>query len=109
MPLGYYSAPAAGAEMIDGDGYNGQGGFALFEEMVMGHIIRIQSEEQYASALRVLDVVPGTFHASGPSSAPVLVVDDEQYTALLKAGVIGANGKEGKGRGTKASAKKVGS
>ena len=73
----------------------------------MGHIIRIQTEEQYTSALRVLDVVPGTFHASGPSSAPVLVVGDAQYDALVKAGVIAVNGKEGKGRGKKTSVKKA--
>ena len=73
----------------------------------MEHIIKLQSEQQYTSALRVLDVVPGTFHASGPSSAPVLVVGDTHYEALVKAGVITANGKEGKGRGEKASVKQT--
>jgi hypothetical protein len=73
----------------------------------MGHVVRLQSREQYTAALRVLDVVPGTFHASGPSSAPVLVVGDAQYEALVKEGVIAANGKEVKTRGKKASGKKA--
>jgi hypothetical protein len=73
----------------------------------MGHVVRIQSREQYTAALRILDVVPGTFHASGPSSAPVLVVGDLQYDALVNAGVISANGKKEGTRGKKASSKKA--
>jgi hypothetical protein len=66
----------------------------------MGHVVKIQSREQYIAALRILDFVPGTFHASGPSSAPVLVMDDAQYEALVNAGVIATNG-EVKVRGKK--------
>jgi hypothetical protein len=72
----------------------------------MGHAIRIQTREQYIAALEVLDFMKGTFVARGPSSAPVLFVTDEQYQALVKAGVISVNGKEGNARGKKAIAKK---
>ena len=72
----------------------------------MGHVVKILSREQYIAALRVLDVVPGTFHASGPSSSPTLVLGDTQYHALVEAGIIAANGKEGNARGKKANAKK---
>jgi hypothetical protein len=75
--------------------------------MEMGHIVRIQSREQYIAALNVLDYVEGTFHARGPSSAPVLFVADNQFSALVKAGVISANGKEVMPRGKKTTAKKV--
>lgn len=73
----------------------------------MGHIVRIQSREQYIAALNVLDYVEGTFHARGPSSAPVLYVTDDQFEALVEAGVLSANGKEGKPHGKRTPAKKV--
>ena len=73
----------------------------------MGHVVRLQSREQYTAALRILDVVPGTFHASGPSSAPILVLGDTQYEALVNAGVVAANGKEVKENGKKTRAKKA--
>ena len=73
----------------------------------MGHMIRIQSREQYMAAHRVLDKLPGMWHARGPVEAPVLLVLDSHYKALVKAGVVSPNGKEGKARGKKAAAKKA--
>ncbi len=73
----------------------------------MGHVIRIQSRDQYKAALRVLDTLPGTFHSRGPTESALLFVTDEHYQALIKAGVIQANGIEGNGRGKKGVAKKV--
>jgi len=71
----------------------------------MGHAIRIQSREQYIQALRVLDKVGGTWQGIGPSSDPVLLLTEAQYTALIEAGVIPSNGKEGKASATKAAKK----
>lgn len=73
----------------------------------MGHAVHIHSREQYIEALRVLNNVEGTWQGIGPSSAPVLLLTDAQYTALLKAGVVSANDKEVKTRGKKAPAKKT--
>ena len=75
--------------------------------MEMGHAVRIQSKEQYIRALRVLDKLPGTWQGIGPSSAPVLLLTDLHYNALVEAGVVGANDKEVKRRGKKATAKKT--
>lgn len=72
----------------------------------MGHIVRIQDREQFLNALEVLNYVPGTWHARGTPEAPILLLTDAHYQALLKAGVISANGKEDKNRGKKATAKK---
>jgi hypothetical protein len=74
--------------------------------MEMGHAVRIHSREQYIRALRVLNNVAGTWQGIGPSSAPVLLLTDPQYQALVEAGVVSANDKEVKGRGKKAPAKK---
>jgi hypothetical protein len=73
----------------------------------MGHAVHIQSREQYIAALGVLDHMEGMWHGRGPSSAPVLIVTDKQYNALVKAGVVEANGKEGKTRGKKATARQA--
>ena len=73
----------------------------------MGHAVRIQSPEQYIAALGVLDYVEGTWRGVGPSSAPVLLLTDKQYNALVKAGVVTPNGEEVKARGKKATAKKT--
>ena len=73
----------------------------------MGHIVRIQSREQLIAAIGVLDKVKGTWHGVGPSSAPRLLLTDEQYNALVEAGVVAANDKEVKGRGKKATPKKT--
>ena len=73
----------------------------------MGHTVHIQSREQYIAALDVLDNVDGTWRGIGPSSAPVLLLTDKQYKALVAAGVVTPNGKEVKGRGKKATAKKT--
>jgi hypothetical protein len=72
----------------------------------MGHAVHIQSREQYSDALRVLDTVAGTWQGIGPSSAPVLLLTDAQYKALVDAGVVSSNDKEVKPRGKKATAKK---
>ena len=61
------------------------------------------------AALEVLNFVEGMWHARGPSSAPVLLLTDKQFNALVAAGVVSADGKEGeevKARGKKATGKK---
>jgi len=73
----------------------------------MGHIIRIQSDEQYTDVIRVLNELPGMWHARGPEEAPVLLVLDSHYEALVKAGVVSPNGKKGKSNGKKANGKKA--
>ena len=55
---------------------------------------------------QVLDKLPGTFQIVGTSDAPVFLLNEAQYQALVKAGVIAANGKEVKSRGKKAPPKK---
>jgi hypothetical protein len=75
--------------------------------MKMGHKVHIQSKEQHIEALRVLDNIKGTWLGIGPSSAPVMVVTDEQFNALVAAGVVAADGKGVKARGKKATAKKT--
>jgi hypothetical protein len=72
----------------------------------MGHIVRIQSREQMIAAIGVLDEMPGMWHGRGTPEAPVLLVTEAHYKALVKAGVVPANGTEGKARGKKATAKK---
>jgi hypothetical protein len=76
-------------------------------ETAMAHAIPIQSREQYLQAMRVLDKVGGTWQGVGPSSAPVLLLTDAQYNALLEAGVVTAHDKEVNTRGKKANAKKT--
>ena len=71
----------------------------------MGHIVRIQSREQFVAALRVLDTLPGTWHSRGPAETPLLLVHDAQYKALVDAGVVTTNGKTGTSRGKKATPK----
>jgi hypothetical protein len=82
-------------------------GTAPLKEMKMGHIIRIQNREQLIAAIGVLDELPGMWHARGTPEAPILLVTDAQYKALVNAGVAPANGKEGKTRDKKATAKKA--
>jgi hypothetical protein len=82
-------------------------GPAISKDMKMGHKVRIHSKEQHIAALRVLDCMKGTWLGIGPSSAPVLVVTDEQYSALVEAGVVPANGKEVQARGKKATPRKA--
>ena len=72
----------------------------------MAHKVHIQSKEQHLAALRVLDRVKGTWLGIGSSADPVLVVTDDQFHALVAAGVVSANGKEVKARAAK-SAKKT--
>ncbi len=73
----------------------------------MGHKVRIQCEEQHIAAIRVLDSTKGTWLGIGPSSAPVLVVTNEQFNALVEAGVVPPNGKEVNASGKKATAKRA--
>jgi cell division GTPase FtsZ len=73
----------------------------------MGHAVHIQSREQHIAALKVLDRVKGMWTGVGTSSDPVLLLSDRQFKALVKAGVIQPNGKEGKARGKKAKARKT--
>ena len=73
----------------------------------MGHAVHIHSREQYIQAVRVLDKVGGTWQGIGTSSAPVLLLTEAQFNALVEAGVVQANDKEVKARGKKATAKKT--
>ena len=73
----------------------------------MGHAVRIQSREQMLAAIRVLNNVEGTWRGVGTSDAPVFLLTDKQYNALVEAGVVQANGKEAKARGKKAAVKKT--
>ena len=57
----------------------------------MGHVVHIHSQQQYIEALRVLDKVAGTWQGVGPSSAPVLLLTDAQFNALVAAGVVPSN------------------
>jgi hypothetical protein len=75
----------------------------------MGHIVHIQNRQQFIEALGVLNEMPGMWHARGNPSKPVLLVTDTHFKALVKAGVVSANGEEGKAGGKKASAKKTNS
>jgi hypothetical protein len=76
------------------------------KELAMGHAVRIQSDEQYIAALRVLNNVSGTWRGVGPSSDPVLLLTDDQYNALVEAGVVSTNGKKVKPCGKKGPAKR---
>ena len=73
----------------------------------MGHVVHIRSREQHIQVIRVLDKMPGTCQVIGTSEAPVYLVTDAQYKALVKAGAVPANDKEVKRRGKKAPAKKA--
>ena len=73
----------------------------------MGHIIRIQNRDHFVEVLKVLNKLPGMWHSRGPAETPILLVLDSHYKALVKAGVVSPNGKEGKARGKKATAKKA--
>jgi hypothetical protein len=73
----------------------------------MAHAVRIQSKEQYIAAIRVLNQVPGTWHGVGPSSAPVLLLTEPQFRALVAAGVVPTNGKQVSARGKKAPTRKA--
>lgn len=72
----------------------------------MGHLVRMQNRDHFVEALRVLNKLPGMWHARGAPSAPTLLVTDAHYKALVEAGVVSANGKEDKAHGKKAAAKK---
>jgi hypothetical protein len=77
------------------------------KETAMGHVIRITNREQLLAAYRVLDKLPGTWHSRASAEWPTLLVLDSHYKALVKAGVVSPNGKEGKARGKKTAAKKT--
>ncbi len=65
----------------------------------MGHKVHIQTKVQHLAAIRVLDRMRGTWLGIGRSSAPVLVVTNEQFKALVEAGVVPPDGKEGNAGG----------
>src|ERR1044072_1368270 len=71
-----------------------------------GHIVRIKNDKHWVDVIRVLNKLPGMWHSRGPEDAPVLLVLDSHYEALVKAGVVATNGREGKARGKKTAAKK---
>ena len=73
----------------------------------MAHIVHIQNREQFMAVLEVLDYLPGTWHCRGTPDAPILLVTDAHYKALVNAGVVQMNGKQEKTRGKKTVAKKV--
>jgi len=78
----------------------------LSKELDMAHAVSIQSREQHIHALDVLDRVGGTWQAVGTSAAPVFLLTDAQYDALIQAGVVRTNGQEDQARGKKAPTKK---
>ena len=73
----------------------------------MGHIVRLRSIEQFAAAIQVLNELPGMWHSRGTEEVTELLLLDCHYNALVDAGVISPNGKEGKTRGKKATTKKA--
>jgi hypothetical protein len=75
--------------------------------MAMGHAVHIRSQEQFVEVLRVLNKLSGTWRGIGTSSEPVLLLTDAQFNALVAAGVVPANDKEGSAHGKKATAKKA--
>ena len=72
----------------------------------MAHVIHVESDQQYVDIIRVLNKLPGMWHGRGTPEAPVLLVLDSHYEALVKAGVVSPNGKENKHRGKKNARKK---
>ena len=72
----------------------------------MGHAVHIRSREQHLRALRVLDKLKGTWRGIGPACNPILLLTEEQYQAILKAGVVSSNDKKAQIRGKKAIAEK---
>jgi hypothetical protein len=77
------------------------------KEMEMGHIVRLQSREQFIAAIGVLNQLPGMWHSRGPEASTELLVLDSHHQALISAGVIAPNGKEGESRGKKTTRKKI--
>lgn len=67
----------------------------------MGHRIHIQSDEQHLAAIRVLHRLKGTWLGIGTAEEPVIVVTDEQFAALVAAGVVSPNGQQVKRRGSR--------
>jgi hypothetical protein len=53
-------------------------------------VVRLEDDEQLRKAFRVLIRVGGTFHGRPER---ILLVTDQQYKALIRAGVIRPNGK----------------
>ena len=73
----------------------------------MLHVVHIQSDEQHMAAIEILNFVKGTWYGRGSAAAPVLLLPEEHYNALVGAGVIPANGKKKvKANGKKAPVKK---
>ena len=72
----------------------------------MGHVIRLESERQFADAIQVLNELPGTWHSRGTEETTELMVLDSHYQALVKAGVIAPNGRKDVPRGKKATGDK---
>jgi hypothetical protein len=68
-------------------------------------MIRIKGRDQLLAAYRILDKLPGTWHSRGPAETPTLLVLESHYQALVEAGVVAPNGKEGKARAKKKPAK----
>ena len=71
----------------------------------MGHVVRIVSREQHIAALRVLNGLPGTWQAIKKSDDILFLLTEAHYQALVKAGVVPANGKEVKSHGKKSRQK----
>jgi hypothetical protein len=73
----------------------------------MAHIVRLQSNEQFVKAIKVLNELPGMWHSRGTEEVTELLLLDSHYEALINAGVIPANGKQGESCGKKATAGKA--
>lgn len=72
----------------------------------MGHIVRLD-REQFVKAIGVLNELPGMWHSRGNEEVTELLLLDSHYQALVQAGVISGNGREGKSRGKKTTARKA--
>jgi hypothetical protein len=75
--------------------------------MDLAQAIRMQSWEQHIKALKVPDEAGGTWQAVETSAAPVFLLTDAQYNALIQAGVVRSNRQEDNARGSKKAAKKT--
>ena len=74
----------------------------------MAHVVRIDANEQFKRAISVLNELPGMWHSRGDDITVELWLLDSHYEALVKAGIIpanGKNGKEAKAHGKKAAKK----
>jgi hypothetical protein len=78
---------------------------SLRKGTTMGRKVRLDSDEQFTEAIKVLNELPGMWHSRGDDKITELLLLDSHYQALLMAGVIPPNGVEVNSRGKKAAKK----